>query len=408
MKTANLTCRSMALLALAALALPVLGGCVDAESLGGEPPTEVRVGTPPAWNNGVGALMQLKCAVCHQVPLPSISPINTPVYFDLNYWDTAPSGVSGARLIVPFIASGILRADVDAIPRMPLTFATPLTAAEINALETWATSGAPLNPNTPPLADAGSDQTVKTGETVQLDGGASSDADGNLLTYAWSFASLPAASNATLSNQTVVSPTFVADLDGTYALSLVVNDGTVDSTADSVAITSTAPAVNSAPVANAGPDQSVTVGDTVLLDGSLSSDADGDPLTFLWSLAAVPSGSTAMLSDSTVVNPAFVPDAEGAYTLTLMVNDGTEDSAPDSMTVTATSSISQGQTLYNDHCMICHGTNGAGGSAPIIQGKTKAEIDEAIATVPLMKFNLNLINLSGQQRQAIADFLGQF
>ncbi len=49
-----------------------------------------------------------------------------------------------------------------------------------------------------------------------------------------------------------------------------------------------------APVADAGPDQSVTTGATVTLDGSGSTDADGDSLTYSWSLTSVPTG-TALL-----------------------------------------------------------------------------------------------------------------
>jgi hypothetical protein len=91
--------------------------------------------------------------------------------------------------------------------------------------------------NNAPIANAGSDQNVKTGSLVTLDGSGSSDADDDTLTYNWSFTSRPDGSNATLSDSTVVNPTFAADVDGTYVVSLVVNDGTVDSEPDMVTVT---------------------------------------------------------------------------------------------------------------------------------------------------------------------------
>ena len=92
---------------------------------------------------------------------------------------------------------------------------------------------------------------------------------------------------------------------------------------------------NSAPVASAGPDQNVTTDALVALDGSGSTDADGDTLTYSWSFVSLPTGSTAELSDTTVVNPTFTPDLDGSYVVQLIVNDGTVDSTPDTVTVTA-------------------------------------------------------------------------
>lgn len=80
---------------------------------------------------------------------------------------------------------------------------------------------------------------------MTLNGSGSTDADGNTLTYTWSFTSTPGGSTAALSNATVSNPTFTADMDGAYVLTLVVNDGTVDSVADAVTITAaTAPESN--------------------------------------------------------------------------------------------------------------------------------------------------------------------
>lgn len=93
---------------------------------------------------------------------------------------------------------------------------------------------------------------------------------------------------------------------------------------------------NRPPVANAGPDQTAFVGDTVTLDGSGSTDVDGDTLSYRWSLTSTPAGSTATLSNSTAVMPTFTIDLPGTYIAQLIVNDGRTDSAPDVVNVSAT------------------------------------------------------------------------
>ena len=188
--------------------------------------------------------------------------------------------------------------------------------------------------NIPPVADAGPDQTVNVDDTVNLNGGGSSDADGDALTYLWSL-SAPGGSGATLSSKTAASPTFVADVPGNFVAQLIVNDGTDDSAPNDAIITAQVVVVNTPPVANAGADENVTVNDTVTLDGSGSTDADGDALTYLWSLTSVPAGSGATLSDSTAVSPTFVADLAGDYVAQLIVNDSTEDSAADTALITA-------------------------------------------------------------------------
>lgn len=188
--------------------------------------------------------------------------------------------------------------------------------------------------NIAPIANAGPGQTVTMGTVVTLNGSGSSDADGNPLTYLWSFVSIPAGSGATLTGPTTVRPAFLADKTGQYVVQLIVNDGVVGSAPATVTITTTPG--NTAPVANAGPDQTVLVGATVALNGSGSSDVDGNPLTYQWTFVTVPAGSAARLSSSTIVMPTFVADLAGDYVVRLLVNDGKVNSLQDTVTITTT------------------------------------------------------------------------
>ncbi|MBL6771487.1 MAG: BspA family leucine-rich repeat surface protein [Rhizobiales bacterium] len=186
-----------------------------------------------------------------------------------------------------------------------------------------------------PVADAGSNQTVSSAATVTLDGSGSSDADGNSITYAWSQTS---GTSVTLSSSTASQPTFTAptiDSDNTsYELvfSLTVTDSTGRvSSADTVTITVS----NNAPTANAGPDQTVAAGATVTLDGTGSSDADSNSLTYAWTQT---SGTTVTLSSTTVSQPTFTaPTAVSTATLifSLVVTDSIGDaSSADTVTIT--------------------------------------------------------------------------
>jgi len=96
-----------------------------------------------------------------------------------------------------------------------------------------------IDPTSAPIADAGMNQNVLTGSEVTLDGSGSYAASGELLTYSWSFTSVPEGSgvdDSALSDPADVYPTFTPDVDGNYILSLVVNDGVEDSLPASVTI----------------------------------------------------------------------------------------------------------------------------------------------------------------------------
>lgn len=189
--------------------------------------------------------------------------------------------------------------------------------------------------NHAPVAHSGDDQSVYTDVTITLDGSSSSDSDGDSLSYSWSFISKPAESSAVLVSDNTVAPTFVADIEGTYEIQLVVTDGTTDSDSHIVTIVASAVTTNTAPQANAGPDQSVDVGLSVTLDGSESNDADGDEITYSWSLHSRPAGSDATLTGAATVAPVFYADIAGGYEVQLVVNDGESDSVQDTVVVIA-------------------------------------------------------------------------
>ena len=189
--------------------------------------------------------------------------------------------------------------------------------------------------NAAPVANAGTSQSVLTGRFVTLDGSASSDANiGDTLTYSWSFQSKPTGSAAALSSASAARPTFIADLEGVYVLSLTVNDGKISSDAATVTVTASGDAHNVAPVANAGAAQSVTRSSVVTLNGS-GTDASGLPLKYSWSFTSKPTGSKAALSSATVARPTFTADVAGAYVLNLVVSNDESNSTAVTVTITA-------------------------------------------------------------------------
>jgi RHS repeat-associated protein len=211
--------------------------------------------------------------------------------------------------------------------------------------------------NSAPVARAGANQSQPVGTTITLDGSASSDVDGDKLTYRWTFLERPAGSNATFSDATAVKPTFTIDRAGRYEIHLIVNDGTADSAPDAVSVVT----LNSPPVADSGPDQRVFVGDPVQLTGAGSSDVDGDRLTFRWSFSSRPAGSGASLSDPAAVNPTFTVDRAGTYVVQLIVNDGTVDSVPDTVSIRTDNTgpvadAGPGQTVFVGDTVTLDGT----------------------------------------------------
>ena len=183
------------------------------------------------------------------------------------------------------------------------------------------------NVNAQPVANAGPDQTVAEGVTVQLDGSGSDGVDDGIAGYLWQQINITGAV-VNLNDTTIVNPQFVVDAVGAEGESVtlqltVTDDGGLQAT-DTVVINITN--VNQPPMAVTGADQSVMAGDDVTLDASGSSDPDG-PLAndaYTWKQTG---GTAVTLSDPGAINPVFTAPAiaEGAtdtLAFELTVTDG--------------------------------------------------------------------------------------
>jgi len=249
-------------------------------------------------------------------------------------------------LTKPTGSAAVLSSATDAKPTFTADIAGPytatLTVTDNGGLASKAPSVVTIVAsitNSAPVANAGVKQFVVFGasSTVTLDGTYSTDADHDQTTYKWTLMQKPPTSAAVLSSLTTSRPTFKADVAGDYVAQLIVNDGKVDSDPNSVIVV--ASAANVQPVANAGDDKNVTVSTLVSLDGTNSSDANFDTLTYLWSWMASP-GTAPALSSATSPKPTFTPATAGTYVLSLIVSDGKLSSTPDPITITVSAANS--------------------------------------------------------------------
>jgi hypothetical protein len=209
-----------------------------------------------------------------------------------------------------------------------------------------------------PTADAGKTEEFGgcASNPVQLNGYGSFDPDGDSLTYKWALVSAPvdsAASDSNFSNTAVAAPQFTWDAVGIYTIQLQVYDGQSWSAPDLVDITIGDIVDNRRPIANAGDSVDIEAtancqatsyssecadcaAYTVMLDGSGSSDLDGDQLDFSWSET---SGVLAIATPQAALTAATIPtqvvNANLSFNVTLTVSD-CQQSDDDSTTVTYT------------------------------------------------------------------------
>lgn len=177
----------------------------------------------------------------------------------------------------------------------------------------------PLASNTPPIARANGPYTGRGGTPVQFSSTGSSDPDGSIASYAWTFGDGASAAGAT--------PSHTYTTAGTYTARLTVTDNLGATASDQATVTIIANN-NQSPVARITGPTTGTVGATLTFSGSTSSDADGTIAGYAWDFGDTQTGSGAS------VTHAFA--TAGSYTVRLTVTDnqGATNSAQQAVVIT--------------------------------------------------------------------------
>jgi len=241
--------------------------------------------------------------------------------------------------------------------------------------------------NSTPEAHAGDNQDVKQGDTVILDGSLSKDVDGNIATYKWEQTS---GSQVTIADPAAAITTFIApnvDFAGEALIFQLTVTDTLNLTSSHSSTINVY--ITALPNPEAGPDQMVKQGDTVSLDGSASSDAEGPLASYIWTQI---SGSLVILSDPSLPQLEFIAPSDGPIgqelTFELRVTDSSGLQAVDYCTITVykdnfppTADTGQDQHIRQ-------------GENIIISGSASSDLDGEIAAYQWTQISGNPITLS--------------
>ena len=187
-------------------------------------------------------------------------------------------------------------------------------------------------PNQAPVVDAGADQAISLPDHAVLSGTVGDDGLPNppsTVTTTWSLDSGPG--TVTFADASMVNTTASFAIDGTYVLRLTADDSQL-TTSDMMTVT-VSPA-NSAPVVDAGADQTITLPANAVLSGTVSDDGFPNPpntVTTTWSMNSGPGVVT--FGDTSVVATTASFSVDGTYVLRLTADDG-QLTASDEVTIT--------------------------------------------------------------------------
>jgi len=182
--------------------------------------------------------------------------------------------------------------------------------------------------NSAPTARISPVAPVAAGQTITLNGAASSDPDRDALTYKWVLISQPSRSNVALSNNASAQTTVQVTTAGNYVASLVVNDGTVNSDYAFITLTALAPPVAKLKITdgNAPITGDIPSGTALTLDASESTDPVNAALTYQWTLSIAPPTNKAELLPDASGKARLTPVEPGDYVINLVVSNAAANS----------------------------------------------------------------------------------
>jgi len=236
----------------------------------------------------------------------------------VSYTWTKLSGPSGDQILSPSSSSSQVKFSQSG------AYTYQLTVIDNNNLSASATVQITVsNPNIPPIANAGSNQTITLPSSGNLDGSGSSASSGNLVLYQWTKISGPIGDS--IINSQLVKSTVQFIQSGNYIYQLKVQDNN-GNTASSLVNIQVLPASHPLPIASAGSNQNLTLPSAGNLNASLSS-STGNILSYSWVKLTGPIGDSILSPNQSLSSVTFSQAGSYTYQVTVTDNFGGSSSA---------------------------------------------------------------------------------